>query len=81
MLVNVKMKDGTMYKGIKCGIDNGFVFLANAWELTEDDREDLMPGEYMQSPAGKDIYTGGGEKIRLIQLPVADIKIIESEED
>ena len=78
MLVLVKMKDGTIYKGVRCGVDGGMIFLVNAWELTEDDTEELMPGDYMESPIGTRIRTGMGEEMRFIQIPVADIKVIES---
>ena len=71
MLVIVKMKDKTMYKGIKCGSEGGLVYLVNPMLLTEDE-EDMTEG-YLETAVGDEV-----EDLRILQLPLTDIKTIES---
>lgn len=78
MLVLIRMKGGALYKGIKCGNDGGFVFLVNPWELTEDDRGELMPGQYMEGPVGEEVFCMASERVRILLLPIADVETIES---
>ncbi|MFA5986520.1 MAG: hypothetical protein WC819_04220 [Parcubacteria group bacterium] len=78
-LVKVIKKNGTMYKGFHFGSEGGLIYLINPWELTEDeDNENLMPGDHMESPVGKEIVGTAGEEFRFIQIPVVDIETIES---
>ena len=80
-LVKVIKKNGTMYKGFHFGSEGGLIYLINPWELTEDENnENLMPGDYMESPVGKEIGDRMGEKFRFIQISVVDIELIESED-
>jgi hypothetical protein len=70
MLVIVTMKDGALYKGVKCGSEGGLLYLANPLHLTKDEED--MEG-YMESPVGDEVHG-----LRLLLVPVADIKNIVS---
>lgn len=75
MIVRVTMNDGTLYKGVKCGLEGGLLYLINPVELSEDLRGDI-PGEW-ESPVGEEIYCGH-EKVRVLLVPMHNIKLIVS---
>ena len=71
MLVIVKMKNGTMYKGIKCGSDSGLVYLVNPCILFKDNRGKC--DGLLESPVGNEV-----NGVRVLQIPIMDIEKIES---
>jgi len=69
MLVKAEMKNKKLYMGLKCGSENGFLYLVNPIELTEDEKH----GGYLETPVGEEIYN-----VSVVLLPIQDIETITS---
>ena len=80
--VKIHMKNGDRYTGIKCGSEDGLLFLVNPRQITlvsdGPDLDDacLMPDDEMESKVGTEVLAGH-ETVRILHLPMDDIQKTE----